>query len=142
MIGDTIKIIWAGGEHDFRFAIGELRALEQSRDCGCTVVLARLFALQFKVDDVLETLRIGLQGGGMSEKQARATIEKSYTKANLFDLAVVASAVLTRFISWPKDDPNVDTPEEDPSGEEQATMHASPSPTESSVGPGTSAPLQ
>ena len=141
MIGQAVKIVWAGGEHDFRFAIGELRALEQRCDCGCAVILARLFEGKFKVDDIYEVLRLGLMGGGLTERQAVRLIESSYPHANLFELAVSAATVLTRFISWPTGVQD-DTPEEVKSGEEPATTNSNPSPTESSDGRDSSPPLQ
>lgn len=141
MIGQKQRIVWPGGEHDFCFHIGELRALEQRLGSGVAVVLARLFSTQFKIDDIHETLRLGLQGGGMSEREAVATIERSYPMANLVDLSVTASRVLAMFVSWP-------TGEEadDPSGEATAATTSqatsSPSQTDASAGPGSSAPLQ
>jgi len=141
MIGQSVRIVWPGGEHDFKFAIGELRALEQRLDCGCPVVMARLFKAEFKIDDIYEVLRIGLQGGGMSEKQAVAVIQSAFPHANLFDLAVTAARVLAQFISWPTDKDS-DSAEEVKSGEAQATTTSSPSPTENSDGRGSSEPLQ
>jgi hypothetical protein len=142
MIGQTFRLIWPGGEHDFRLAIGELRALEQRRDCGCFIILARLYKGECMVDDVIEVLRIGLIGGGMSEKQAMLTIQKSYDHANIIELATTATHVLAKFIQWKTGD-DVDVPPEDKkSGEEMATTNSSPSPTEDTDGRATSAPLQ
>lgn len=140
MIGSFQKVVWPGGEHEFRFAIGELRALEQRLDCGVAVVLTRLLSGQFKIDDVFETLRLGLQGAGMTEQQAIRTIEKAYPQANVFELSVTAARVLSMFLSW-KTGKEADDPLE---GEATAaTMESqSPFPTGEPVGRDTSEPLQ
>lgn len=140
MIGQAQRIVWPGGEHEFCFAIGELRALEQRCDAGVAQVLLRLMNGQFKVDDVVETLRIGLQGAGLTERQALRLIDKSYSGANLYELSVIATKVLAMFISWPtgkgEDAPQVGE------GEAAPAPSSSRSPTDEPGGPLTSAPLQ
>lgn len=144
MIGKGEKVIWAAGEHTFRFAIGELRALEKSCDSGVAVVLTRLMGSQFRVDDIVEVLRIGLMGGGMNERAAMQTIEKAYPHANLYDLSVTAARVLATFVTWPTDNKEADNP----LGESQAptmttaNQDSSPSPTGSGDGQPSSVPLQ
>ena len=115
MIGQSQRVVWPGGEHDFCFAIGQLRALEQRCDAGVAVILTRLIGGQFKVDDIHETLRLGLEGAGMSSRDAVRLIESAYPQANLFDLSVAATRVLAAFISWP-----TDKGEDVPEGKEEA----------------------
>jgi len=138
MIGKGERVIWAGGEHEFRFAIGELRALEKSCDAGVATILTRLLSTQFKVDDIIEVLRIGLQGGGMSQEEAMRTIEKAYPHANLYELCMTACGVLSMFITW-KTGKGEDEAEK---GEAKAPTTESPSTTDEPVGRDTSAPLQ
>lgn len=138
MIGQAQRLVWPGGEHEFCLAIGELRALEQRCDAGVAQVLLRLLNGQFRIDDVIEVLRLGLQGAGMTERQALKLIERSYAQANLYDLSIIAAKVLSMFISWP-----VGKLEDDPSqGEALAAANASPSPMVEPDGPAMSAPLQ
>jgi hypothetical protein len=101
MIGQAQRFVWPAGEHDFCLRIGELRALEQRCDAGIAQILLRLMGSTFKVDDVFEVLRLGLQGGGMSERQAIKTIDLAFPHANLFGLAPTAAKVLLAFTSWP-----------------------------------------
>lgn len=93
-------IVWAGGEHPFRLAIGELRSLEQRCDAGVSVVLLRLIGQQWKVDDVYQPIRLGLIGGGMADKDAGALVAKVMETESLFGLSVLATDVLRRFIMW------------------------------------------
>lgn len=55
---------FGGEEHDFRLAWGELIELQEKRDAGPAVVLARLSLGQWQLQDVTETIRLGLIGGG------------------------------------------------------------------------------
>lgn len=97
-------IVWAGGEHSFRLGIGELRAIEQASDAGVSVVFMRLIGQQWKIDDVLSPIRLGLIGAGMSESDARTTIERATSLESPYALAVTAADVLRRFIMWGQED--------------------------------------
>lgn len=138
MIGQSHRLIWAGGEHDFRLDIGHLRALEQRLDAGAGVILKRLMRGDWKVDDIIETLRIGLQGAGMEEREALKVIDRAFPTANLYELSVVAAHVLAQFISW-RTGKDEDAPEDEPGETKAATT---PSPEGEHAGLNTSAPLQ
>ncbi|MBB2818992.1 gene transfer agent family protein [Rhizobium phaseoli] len=98
------QIVWAGGEHSFRLGIGELRAIEQRSDAGCAVVLMRLLSSQFKIDDVIQPIRLGLIGGGMQERDAQKVLDSALDIASPYALAVPAADILRRFIMWETDD--------------------------------------
>ena len=138
MIGQAQKLVWAGGEHYFLFDIGHLRALEKSLDAGVAPILLRLLNGTWGVNDVLETLRLGMQGGGMLEKDALRAIESAYPSSNLYELSVTAARILTMFVAWPTGK-GEDEPKDDPSGEAKA---ASSSETARPDGQPSSAPLQ
>ncbi|MBB2973946.1 gene transfer agent family protein [Mesorhizobium sp. RMAD-H1] len=94
-------IVWSGGEHDFRLGIGELRAIEQRSDAGCAVVMMRLLTSQWKIDDVIQPIRLGLIGAGMQEKEAQALIDRALADlASPYALAVTAADIIRRFIMW------------------------------------------
>lgn len=141
MIGQAQRIIWPGGEHEFCFAIGELRALEQQCDAGCMVIFKRLAEGQFKVDDVIATIRLGLRGAGMSERDAMALIDRTLAgEANLYELSTTAARVLAMFIAWP-----TDKGEDQPGKADAATtgkMSEGLSGMGGPAGPTTSPPLQ
>lgn len=110
------SIIWPGGEDSFRLGIGELRALEKACDAGCAVVLARLLSTAWKIDDVYQTIRLGLIGAGSSERDATKTLERALTLTSPYALAVTAADILRRFIMWGDED----APGDDQPGEEVA----------------------
>ncbi|WP_184389641.1 gene transfer agent family protein [Rhizobium sp. BK591] len=98
------EITWPGGEHSFRLGIGELRAIEQKCDAGCAVVMMRLLSSQWKIDDVIGPIRLGLIGGGMEERLAQKAIEAALDVASPYALAVTSAEILRRFIMWETDD--------------------------------------
>lgn len=127
-------IAWAGGEHSFRLAIAQLRAIEQRCDAGVSVVLLRLLGQNWKVDDVLSPIRLGLIGGGMSEDDAKKVIDKALDESSLYGMSITAADVMRRFIMWEGDD----APGEQQAGAGNQTQTRSP--TEEPDGAATTAP--
>ena len=84
-------LVWKGGEHPFWLRIGELRALQQHCDAGPFWVYGRLISGQWRVEDVRETLRLGLIGGGMSEKDAGKLVDQSLEEFDFLRHRVVAA---------------------------------------------------
>lgn len=66
-----VDITWQGGEHTFALPIELLRALQDRCDAGPAWVLARLGSQQWRVEDVVDTIRLGLEGGGLAKDEAR-----------------------------------------------------------------------
>ncbi|MBZ9888127.1 gene transfer agent family protein [Mesorhizobium sp. BR1-1-3] len=99
------EVVWPGGIHQFRLAIGELRAIEQKCDAGCFVVMMRLLSSQCKIDDVLAPIRLGLIGGGMLEKDAQRLVDSVLAEtASPYTLTVTAAEILRRFLMWDGED--------------------------------------
>jgi hypothetical protein len=67
---NRIHLIWAGGEHDFALGIGELRALQQQCNAGPEEVLMRILDGKWRIDDLVQTIRLGLVGSGAFDAQA------------------------------------------------------------------------
>lgn len=65
-----MMIQWPGGAHDMVLTLGHLRALQKVCDAGPEEILIRMMARRWRVDDVFETLRQGLIGGGMDRGEA------------------------------------------------------------------------
>lgn len=131
--GQVKTILWPGGEHDFLLDIGALRAIEDRCKAGVSVVYDRLLNNEWYVDDIIQPLRLGLIGGGMTDRQAKALIESSYDVANYYALAIPAAAVLGYFITW-----STAADEDNPQGEADgsgATNGSNHSPTAEPAGP-------
>lgn len=91
----SVDITWAGGEHAFDLSkIELLRALQTKCDAGPAWVLARLSTQQWMVDDVIEPIRLGLEGGGMSKDDARKLVQKFVEDRPLTESLLTARTVL------------------------------------------------
>lgn len=62
--------LWADGTYRFRLAIGQLRELQEKCNAGPPEIFDRLMKNTWRVDDVRETLRLGLIGGGTKPSDA------------------------------------------------------------------------
>lgn len=97
-------IVWPGGEHAFRMGLGEIRALQESRGAGPQEVLRRLQRGQWRIDDVIDVVRLGLIGSGaMDDPDALRLCERQMAVRPL-DLVMVAQLVLTEWLTGPEDD--------------------------------------
>ena len=96
---------WAGGEHDFALPIGMLRALQDKCDAGPPLVLQRLVTNAWRVDDVIQPIRLGLEGGGMGKDEARKLVKQHVEDEPLSLSVLTAQAVLTAALYGAEDDP-------------------------------------
>lgn len=62
MTAAVLKIPFADGTYPFRLGAGEARELQRITDCGPLELYRRLLAGNWRVDDVTETIRLGLIG--------------------------------------------------------------------------------
>jgi hypothetical protein len=72
----SLVIPWADGEYRFRLPIGQLRELQEKCKAGPPEVFFRLQANVWRVDDIRETIRLGLIGGGMQPTQALSLVTR------------------------------------------------------------------
>lgn len=93
-----VTLTWAGGEHDFLLRLGELRALQDRCDAGPEWILNRLRTGQWRVDDIVHTVRLGLEGGGMEKDAARKLtiqhVEEQPLTINVLTAQLVLAASL------------------------------------------------
>jgi len=100
-----MDITWAGGEHTFLLSLDHMRALQDRCDAGPAWILARLTSNQWRVDDVVTTIRLGLEGGGL-EKEAARKLVKIHVEDRPLTLSVLtAQAVLAHALYGAEDDP-------------------------------------
>lgn len=96
---EPVVLNWAGGEHPFLLRIGDRLALEDACKCGVGPILSRLMSVQvgafeWRQNDVLETLRLGLIGAGMDRVEAQRLVHTADGQVGLVSLAPVALSVL------------------------------------------------
>lgn len=90
----AIDLTWAGGEHHFDLKIEHLRALQEKCDAGPAWVLSRLRTQRWMVDDVVATIRLGLEGGGLPKEDARAITKRHVEDEPLAMSVLTAQAIL------------------------------------------------
>lgn len=100
-----ITFEWADGEHTFRLAIGQLRELQDKCSAGPMEILDRLAGRTWRVDDVRETIRLGLMGGGKGASEALTFVKRYVDDAPLTDNVHVAQAILLAALIGVSDDP-------------------------------------
>src|SRR5262245_40371087 len=136
----TVTIVWRGGEHPFCIArIGELLALEEACRAGVMEVLRRLESETWRINDVRETIRLGLIGGGMDPERAMVAV-KLHVDGNPHGLApsvLVAHAILAAAIIGVPEEPlgKTDAPEAATVQSYTGTMDASDAQPFTELGP-------
>lgn len=66
----SISFPWGDGEHTFKLGLKEWRELQAKTDAGPLELLERVQQNKWRVDDLRETIRLGLIGGGMEPTDA------------------------------------------------------------------------
>ena len=82
------------GEYHFRLRIGELITLQEKCDAGPFHIYKRLSEGTWLINDIRETLRLGLIGGGLPQETARQLIEQHVDRVPLLDNVVNATSVI------------------------------------------------
>lgn len=105
----TRSIIWANGEDLFCLGkVGLILDLEDKcKSSGLSVIMARLESGTWYLNDVRETIRLGLIGGGMKPEAAMAAVHHHVDPPNpLAHSVLVAYEVIKSVIfGIPEDDP-------------------------------------
>lgn len=66
---------WGDGRYDFRLTVNGIIELEQKCDAPFAVIFGRLNGGTFKLNDIRETIRLGLVGGGVASSKALTLVE-------------------------------------------------------------------
>jgi hypothetical protein len=98
---------WEGGEHSFKLGIGQLRALQAATDVGPLFLLGRIAGSQWFVDDIIETVRLGLIGGGMTEIEAKRLVDRVFIEntPSIYRGSLLAVRILRNAVTGEPDDP-------------------------------------
>lgn len=124
--GAEIELNWPDAPRTFRLRIGELRKLQERCDAGPKKVLDRLLDGSWLVEDIRETIRLGLMGGGAKPDEAVKLLADYVDERPLMDSVIWAQAILMAAIVGPPDemfDDDNKSKDEPPAGKE-GTMEA------------------
>jgi hypothetical protein len=100
-----------GGElHEFCLRWGELMELQEKCDAGPGIVLMRLIANQWRMEDVPAVIRLGLVGGGMTPTAAARLVrtqveEQPHNIGGPDGLGILAVRVLSAALHGAPDEP-------------------------------------
>ncbi|MBS9476240.1 gene transfer agent family protein [Ancylobacter radicis] len=90
-----VELDWAGGLNSFRLGWGELARLQEACDAGPFVVLNRLQAGMWRVEDISSVIRFGLIGGGLDPAKAMK-LTRDYVEARPpMETLLLAEAILS-----------------------------------------------
>lgn len=134
-----VSLTWAGGEHDFLLTIELLRALQSKCDAGPQWILTRLGTGNWYVDDVIQTIRLSLEGGGLDKETARKLVKAHVEDKPLTFSVMTAQAILVATLYGVEDDPvgeqtrGTDSPTETRSQEGSGNSATSTNGPESSI---------
>jgi len=102
----SIEFVWGEGPTRFALRIGGLRDLEAKRKAGAIEILRRFESETWYVDDIYETLRLGLIGGGKIPTDAYRLVEAYVSARPLAENFHAAYAVLASALNGAPEDPD------------------------------------
>lgn len=118
---------WGDGEYRFRLAIGQLRELQDKCGTGPFALFSRLMDGSWRVDDIRETIRLGLIGGGMKPTEALVLVKRYVDDRPKMENVTPARVILAAALFGdPEDEVGKEGAEETAT---QATGSASPTST-------------
>lgn len=90
----SLLLDWADGTYTFRIAIGQWRELQEKTGVGPLELYRRVSTGAWRIDDLCQTIRLGLIGGGLAPAQALA-LSRSYVEQRPpLECVLTAEAVL------------------------------------------------
>lgn len=122
-----VELVWGDGLTRFALHIGQLRELQSKCGAGPQRILQRLASLDWLVDDIRETIRLGLIGGGKTPSEAHALAVRYFDERPPLESRPAAQVILMQAL--------VGVPEDVVSGKATAEKAKSQIPTEGSPSP-------
>lgn len=123
-----VSLIWGDGERVFRLAIGQMRELQEKTGCGPLELLNRVQTGRWRIDELRQTLRLGLIGGGTSPTEAELLLRRYFDERPIAENAQAPAIIIGAALFGTED-------EELPKAEGEAETEASLSPTDASPSP-------
>lgn len=126
--GRTSKIVAPihDANYDLKMGCGELIEFEDRTGVGCYYAMQRLVAIDaagqligdFRIEWVVQAIRLGLNGGGMKPLESLALVDRVIRGGYIMDYLETAYRVLFVGLHGPENEPL--TPDEESPGEPQA----------------------
>ena len=100
----SYRLVWVGGEHSFLLTLGNLRALQDACNAGPNEIYERIRAGTWRIDDLFETIRQGLIGGGMAVDAASELTTRLFNQHPLDAFTATALSVIIAALVGVDDD--------------------------------------
>lgn len=130
-VNGEIKLNWGDGEH--RFNVAKLRCyleLEEKCNAGIAEIYQRIIDGRWKFNDLRETLRLGLIGGGTSPDHALSLINRYCDERPLTESLLPAQAVImAALVGVPGDNAEKKAETERATAEPSSTKEGSSAPS-------------
>ncbi len=101
MSAGAITLPWGDGEHTFSLPLGQLRELQDKTGIGPLPLLRRVMEGTWLVDDLRETIRLGLIGGGMAPTAALTLVARYVERRPWTESVPLAQAILAAALFAP-----------------------------------------
>lgn len=98
-----ITLPWADGEHTFRLAVAQLLELQEKTGVGPVELVQRIRMHRWMVQDLRETIRLGLIGGGLPPAHAVVLVQRYVDERPLLESEPVALEILTAALVPPEE---------------------------------------
>lgn len=72
----TVTFPWGDDDHTFRLGLKEIRLLQEKTGLGPLALFRRIERDDWLIDDLRETIRLGLVGAGMKEDDALKKVRR------------------------------------------------------------------
>lgn len=128
-----ITIDWGDGTHTFRLAIGQIQELQEKTKVGPRRLWMRIISGDWLVDDLRETIRLGLIGGGTPPVVALGLVRRYVEERPLLESIQPAIQILAAALNGVPDDPVGKTPAEEAKNQTIPTADPGSSPSPHSM---------
>lgn len=90
-----IDLAWPDETRTYHLDIPRLKELQEKRGAGPAAIAQRIVEGTFKVEDVLEPIRLGLIGGGLVPSEALTLVNRLVEVLPLYECAAAALSIIT-----------------------------------------------
>lgn len=106
-MADDVKVVlpFGGEDRTFGLTIGPLRALQRICDAGPAEIRNRLLMGTYRLDDVRETIRQGLMGGGATDAESTKLVKLHIDDRPIEQFVLIAHAIVGACLVGVPDDP-------------------------------------
>jgi hypothetical protein len=108
----SITLPWADGVYTFCLNVEDIRELQRKCDAGPAFILGRLADGSYLIDDIYQTIRLGLIGGGLDPIKSLALTDRYVLKRPWLENIQLAQAIISAALAGFEDEP-LGKPEEE-----------------------------